>query len=225
MGDREFAATCRKIFQSGQRLSVERLFNGEYFIQQVDLAQHPKDQYADGCLADQVFGQGGRTRSAWVIYIRKETVASALRSIWKYDWAPDVGPQDQAHPPQRWFAMPGEAGLFTCTWPRSKHLGKTACSIATRSGRASSTRWPPTWSGRACSRRPWRFAAASTTATTPPSATPGTKSSAATTTPAAMASYGVFLALCGFEYHGPEGHLGFVPKLGADDFRAAFTLG
>ena len=29
----------------------------------------------------------------------------------------------------------------------------------------------------------------------------------------AMASYGVFLAACGFEYHGPRGHLGFAPRI------------
>ena len=38
-----------------------------------------------------------------------------------------------------------------------------------------------------------------------------------------MASYGVFLAACGYEYHGPKGHLGFAPRLAPDDFRAAFT--
>ena len=38
-----------------------------------------------------------------------------------------------------------------------------------------------------------------------------------------MASHGVFLALCGFEYHGPKGHLGFAPRLTPEDFRAAFT--
>jgi non-lysosomal glucosylceramidase len=39
----------------------------------------------------------------------------------------------------------------------------------------------------------------------------------------AMASYGVFLAACGYQYHGPKGHLGFAPRLTPDDFRAAFT--
>lgn len=39
----------------------------------------------------------------------------------------------------------------------------------------------------------------------------------------AMASHGVFLAACGFEYHGPKGHLGFAPRLTPDDFRAPFT--
>jgi non-lysosomal glucosylceramidase len=38
-----------------------------------------------------------------------------------------------------------------------------------------------------------------------------------------MASYGVFLAACGYEYHGPKGELAFAPRLTPDDFRAAFT--
>jgi non-lysosomal glucosylceramidase len=38
-----------------------------------------------------------------------------------------------------------------------------------------------------------------------------------------MASYGVYLAACGYEYHGPKGHLGFAPRLAPDDFRCAFT--
>ena len=38
-----------------------------------------------------------------------------------------------------------------------------------------------------------------------------------------MASYGVYLAACGYEYHGPQGRLGFAPRLTPGDFRAAFT--
>jgi hypothetical protein len=39
----------------------------------------------------------------------------------------------------------------------------------------------------------------------------------------AMASYGVFLATCGFEYHGPEGRIGFAPKITPENFKSAFT--
>ena len=38
-----------------------------------------------------------------------------------------------------------------------------------------------------------------------------------------MASYGIFLAACGYEYQGPKGHLGFAPRLTPEKFRAAFT--
>ena len=38
-----------------------------------------------------------------------------------------------------------------------------------------------------------------------------------------MASYAVFLAACGFEYHGPKGYLAFSPRIQPDDFRSAFT--
>ena len=40
----------------------------------------------------------------------------------------------------------------------------------------------------------------------------------------AMSSYGAYLAMCGFRYHGPRGEIGFAPKMQADNFKAAFTV-
>jgi hypothetical protein len=39
----------------------------------------------------------------------------------------------------------------------------------------------------------------------------------------AMASYGTFITACGFEYHGPNGHMAFNPKLNPEKFKAPFT--
>jgi len=38
-----------------------------------------------------------------------------------------------------------------------------------------------------------------------------------------MASYGVYLAAGGFEYHGPKQHIGFAPRLSPENFKCAFT--
>jgi hypothetical protein len=39
----------------------------------------------------------------------------------------------------------------------------------------------------------------------------------------AMASFGTFLAACGYEYHGPRKRIGFDPRISPGDFRAPFT--
>jgi len=222
-GDVEFAAQCRKIFESGRRLTMEHLFNGEYFVQRVDLKEHPKHQYADGCLADQLFGQGWAHQVGLGYVYPQEAVRSALGAVWKYDWAPDVGPQNAAHPPQRWFARPGQAGLFTCTWPKSKHLGKE--SVLYRD---------EVWTGieyQVAGHMVWEGMLTEALAICrgvherhhPASHNPWNEVECGDHYARGMASYGVHVALCGLEYHGPKGHLGFAPRITPERFRAAFT--
>ncbi|MES1249488.1 MAG: GH116 family glycosyl hydrolase, partial [Chitinophaga rupis] len=57
MQDSAFAKRCLAICAAGSRNTVEKLWNGEYFRQDVDLNQHPRSQYANGCLSDQLLGQ------------------------------------------------------------------------------------------------------------------------------------------------------------------------
>ncbi len=222
-GDGEFAGTCRKIFESGRKLTVERLFNGEYFRQEVDLKKRPKDQYAEGCLSDHLFGQGWAHMVNLGYVYPRETVLSALKAVWKYNWAPDVAPQNKAHTPDRWFAYPGEAGLFTCTWPRSKHMGKT--SVLYRD---------EVWTGieyQVAGHMAWEGMVTEALAVCravheryhPSKRNPFNEIECGDHYARCMAAWGVLAGLSGFEYHGPRGRLGFAPRMTPEDFRAPFT--
>ena len=222
VGDREFSKTCRKLFESGSRLSVERLFGGEYFIQEVDLQKHPKAQYAGGCLADQLFGQGWAHQVGLGYVYPKENVRSTLEAIWKYNWAPDVGPQNKVHGPERWFARPGEAGLFTCTWPHSPHLvegvrykNEVWTGIEYQVAGNMAFDGMVTEALAICRGIHERYH--------PSKHNPWNEVECGDHYARAMAAHGVFLGLCGFEYHGPKAHLGFAPRITPEDFRGAFT--
>jgi non-lysosomal glucosylceramidase len=222
MDDNEFAQRCRKISESGAKLSVERLWDGEYFIQIVDLEKHPKDQYGKGCLADQLFGQGWAHQLGLGYIYPPANVKQALGSVWKYDWAPDVGPYNGAHPPERWFALPGEAGLFTCTWPKSEYLKE---GVRYRE---------EVWTGieyQVAGHMVWENMLTEALAICrgvedryhPAKHNPFNEIECGDHYARAMASWGVYTALAGFEYHGPKGHMGFAPRITPDNFRAAFT--
>jgi len=222
VGDDDFAARCRKVFESGSRLSMERLFDGEYFTQDVDLAQHPKSQYGKGCLSDQLFGQGWAHQLGLGYIYPKQAVRNAIASVFRYNWAPDVGPHNAVHPPGRSFATPGEAGLFTCTWPKSPHLsdgvrykneawtgieyqvaGHLLCEGFLLEGLAIIRGVHERYD--AAKRNPFN------------------EIECGDHYARALASWGCLTALEGFEYDGPAEQIGFAPRITPEDFRAPFT--
>jgi non-lysosomal glucosylceramidase len=223
VGEVEFADTCRRIFEAGKVNSVKTLFNGEYFVQKVDLAKHPEWQYADGCLADQMFGQGWAHQVELGYVYPKETVLKSLDSIWRYCWAPDIALQNKKHDPERWFAYPGEAGLFTCTWPKSKHLGP------------KSTRYrDEIWTGieyQVANHMAYEGMLTESLAICravhdryhPAKHNPFNEIECGDHYARAMASWGVLLGLAGFAYHGPKRHLGFSPRMTPEKFRSVFS--
>jgi uncharacterized protein (DUF608 family) len=222
MGDGQFAERCRNIFESGSRLSVERLWDGEYFIQLVDLQKYPKHQYAKGCLSDQLFGQGWAHQLGLGYIYPPEHVGKTLQSVWKYNWTPDVGPYNAVHKPERWFARAGEPGLFTCTWPKSDYIEE---GVRYRSevwtGIEYQVAGHMVWEGMLeeaiaiCSGIHERYH--------PSKHNPFNEVECGDHYARAMASWGVYTALAGYEYHGPKNHIGFAPKITPENFSAAFT--
>jgi len=231
MGDEKFAEQCREIASRGEK-SILETFNGEYFFQIEDPRHKDEIGVGPGCYIDQIFGQ---TWAHWVglglLFDRKKQL-SALRALWKYNFVPDVGPFREQFVPGRWYATAGDAGLIMCSWPKGgknpafeKHWQYgyfNECMTGFEYQAAAHMIWEGLdhpdllQNGLAITRAIHdRYSAALRN--------PYNEIECSDHYSRAMASYGVFQAACGFNCHGPRGHLEFAPRLGRDDFRAAFT--
>jgi len=227
--DPAFAAQCHSRVEAGRKNIVGQLWNGRYFIQTVD-PLHPGvvGSYA-GCEIDQVLGQSWAFQAGLGRILPETETRQALRSLWRYNFAPDVGPYRAAHPSGRWFAMPGEAGLLMCTQPDGTDRNFTEPPGSwtqvylneCMNGFEHQVAGHMIWEGMvleglaveraihdrydATKRNPWN------------------EIECGNHYARSMASFGVFLAACGYEYHGPKGRLAFAPRIRPEDFRAAFV--
>lgn len=232
LGDQDFATTCRAITTVGQGKLVSDLYNGEYFQNRVDPAHPETVNSGSGCFIDQVIGQSWAFQVGLPRVFPVTETRSALNALWRYNFTPDVGPYRAVNKPGRWYAMPGEAGLLMCTFPKpdwdlkkATGVGKGAwaamyfneCMNGFEHQVAGHLLWEGmTEQGLAIERTIHdRYAATKRN--------PYNEIECGDHYGRSMASYGVFIAACGFTCHGPRGELGFAPRIHPEDFRAAFT--
>ena len=232
-GDPAFAQRCRKIFDVGVRNLAERLWGGEYFVNQPDPKHAQTINSGTGCEIDQVFGQSWAWQVGLGRVLPADKTRQALQALWRYNFSPDVGPYREANKSGRWYAMPGEAGLLMCTFPRNDWNFEKACGVGNAkpgfagyfnecmNGFEHQVAGHMLWEGML--EEGLAVIRAVHDRYHPARRNPWNEVECGDHYARSMASYGVFLAACGFEYHGPRGRLGFAPRLGPDDFRAAFT--
>jgi uncharacterized protein (DUF608 family) len=137
------------LFAKGKKFVEEQLFNGEYFIQKIQLEglnspnpveaskgswtanyseeaqklleeEGPKYQYGTGCLSDGILG-------AWIAqmcglgeFLDPEKVKSHLKAVHTYNLKYDL--RDHSNPQRPSFALGNEGGLLLCTWPKGGEL-------------------------------------------------------------------------------------------------------
>jgi len=138
-----------KLLGKGLSYMDERLFNGEYYIQNLqwenlragdpaDFGSHtyagqyseeaqellkkegPKYQYGNGCLADGVLGYWLAEVSGMDDFANVGHIASHLAALHKYNLKQDLS--EHANPQRPTFAFGDEGGLLLCTWPHGDKL-------------------------------------------------------------------------------------------------------
>ncbi len=136
LDDKEFASTCRELFQRGHRWIDARLFNGEYYEHQI---QPPKDesqiaasllvgmgakdptkpdyQLGAGCLVDQLVGQFMAHVCGLGYLLEREHVRTTLRSIMKYNYRENLYGHFNC---MRSFALGDEAVLLMASYPKDR---------------------------------------------------------------------------------------------------------
>ncbi|MDQ2800423.1 MAG: non-lysosomal glucosylceramidase [Armatimonadota bacterium] len=228
VGELDFAALCRQKFTQTKTALETQLFNGEYFIQKPEKGHETSLGTYGTCHIDQVMGQSWAWQVTLGRILDRDKTMTALQSLYKYNFTPDIGPFRHHNTACRPYALAGDGGLIMTTNPKGlphpfgnskdwqvgyfnecmSGFEHQAASHMIAEGmlleglavtRAIHDRYHP------AQRNPYNEIECSDHYSR------------------AMASYGSFLTACGFEYHGPKGHLGFDPRLTPNDFKAAFT--
>jgi uncharacterized protein (DUF608 family) len=225
VAEKEYAT----ILEAG-KMNIEKLFNGEFFVQKEDPNHKDAIGIGTGCYIDQVFGQSWAYQLGLGRLYNKEMINKSLDSLWKYNFVPDMGKLRDSLPPEingRPYAIAGDAGLVMCTWPLG---GKkdgwekywqfgyfNECMTGFEHQVASHMIWEDKldYGLSIVKAIHERYGAIKRN--------PYNEIECSDHYARAMASYGCFIAAAGFTYNGPKGQIGFAPKLSPENFKAAFT--
>jgi len=229
MEDKAFAEECETLAKRGGKWVSENLFDGEYFYQERDPAHPEAFGSGIGCHIDQVFGQGWAHQLGLERVLPKDKTQSALKALWRYNFTPDVGPYREEYQTGRWYAMPGEAGLIMCTFPkggeRESRGDKPTHGFAGYFNECMNG-FEYQAAGHMIAEGLVQQGLAVTRAVHdryhPSRRNPYNEIECGDHYARSMASHGVFVSVCGFEHHGPKGYIGFSPRLTPEDFRSAF---
>lgn len=143
LGEAEAAAEYQAIFERGKAWTDQHLFNGEYYLQRIDLKDRSiveafegkddslmgtsalaaywndehseiKYQIGEGSSIDQVLPQWHADLYGLGDLYDPAQVKSASAAIYKYNYIPEMG---RVYNPCRIYCLNDEGGLVICAWP------------------------------------------------------------------------------------------------------------
>ena len=113
-GKSQLAASYRKVRASGQKLQNERLWNGEYYIQEA--GKQRSGDYLDGCHIDQLLGEWWGEQVGVDRNYPKDRSKKAMKALFKYNFHADFHGQSMR---PRQFVAVEDGGTKMITWPKN----------------------------------------------------------------------------------------------------------
>jgi uncharacterized protein (DUF608 family) len=135
IGDTEFASVCRDLFTQGSKWIDENLFNGEYYIHNIEFAEtagfgiegfileedidpeNPDYQLREGCLVDQLVGQFMAHVCDLGYLADEKNIQTTLRSIQKYNHRDSFTDHFNC---MRSYILGDESGLLMASFPNGR---------------------------------------------------------------------------------------------------------
>jgi uncharacterized protein (DUF608 family) len=238
VGDKEFAEECLRLFNSGKRWMNENLFNGEYFIQKIDLkdksilekysekdtttligsttvdaywdneSQEIKYQISEGCEIDQVLAQWHSDLIGLGEIFDEDKLGKALKSIYKYNFKKPI--RDFFNP-CRLFCLNDEAGVVICEWPENKIRPKVPIPYAQETMPGFEYQFAAQLIKRGMVEEGLEVIRAIRDRYDGKKRNPWNEFECGSNYARSMASYSLLLVFSGFEYDMREGLIGFSP--------------
>ena len=114
VGEEDSAERYRRTLEKGRVNLPAECWSGEYYVQKVDLAAHPKYEFASGCFSDQLIGQWWAHQLDLGYVLPEEQVKKAVAAVFRHNWRHNFRDFKQA---PRKFASDDDAGLLIASWP------------------------------------------------------------------------------------------------------------
>lgn len=240
LGEAEKAKEYLAVFEKGRQFVKDRLFNGEYFIQQIDIKDKSivdafantgdywndekkeiKYQIQNGSVIDQMLGQWHAKLLGLGDIFDSAQVQTALASMMRYNFKENM--RGFANP-WRVFSLNDESGTVMCDYPD----GTQKPAIPIPYCEETMTGFEYAFAGLLISygmidegikvvkavrdrydgkkRNPWN------------------EVECGSNYARSMASFALMPIFSGFEFDLPRGHIGFAPKVNAENFKSLWSL-
>ncbi len=240
LGEREKADEYLALFENGKRWTAENLFNGQYFIQQIDVTDRApidrfgcenywndergeiKYQIADGCAIDQLLGQWHANLCGLGRLFDETQIKTALQNLYRNNYKPTMRGVVN---PWRNFCLNDEAGTVICSYPEGAKKPAIPITYCEETMHGFEYALAGLLIGEGLVEEGLRVVRAVRERYRGHNRNPWNEIECGSNYARSMASFALLPIFSGFTFDLPHGMIGFDPLVSKEDFACLWSLG